>query len=329
MYDNDKILEVKNLSVAFNTDLGIFKAVDNVSFEVKKGKILGIVGESGCGKTVTALSIMRLLPKPSAFIENGEIFFKEVDIVKLNPNKLHEIRGKKISMIFQEPMTSLNPVHTIGKQISEVYKIHGYTGKANNIFEDSIKMLEKVGIPDPLKRIREYPHQISGGMRQRVMIAIALACNPSVLIADEPTTALDVTIQAQILQLMKALQTENKMSIILITHDLGVVAEMCDHVAVMYGGKIIEIGNVYDIFHNPQHPYTIGLLESIPRLESKRKTRLPTIKGMVPSLYEMPDGCRFQNRCNKVKDICVSEPKMIEINNEHFAACHMLKSEQE
>jgi oligopeptide/dipeptide ABC transporter ATP-binding protein len=318
------ILEVKNLITAFDTEEGRIRAVENVSFEVKKGQTLGIVGESGCGKSVTALSIMRLLPKPTGMIEKGEIFFHDTDIVTLPSEKMHEIRGYGISMIFQEPMTALNPVHKIGKQLGEVYQLHFPDMSDNEIREKSTEMLKKVGIPEPIQRMEEYPHKISGGMRQRVMIAMALAGEPDILIADEPTTALDVTIQAQILKLMEALQRETGMAIIFITHALGVIAEICDDVLVMYAGKVAEKAPVMELFKNPKHPYTMGLLSSIPRLEHKRKVRLNIIKGMVPSLYELPKGCRFQNRCPKVMPKCEIEPPPLKlVDKDHLVSCFL------
>lgn len=315
---------MKNLVTAFDTESGKIRAVDGVSFEVKKGQTLGIVGESGCGKTVTALSIMRLLPKPTGIIEDGQILFDGSDILGLPADRMHEIRGNRISMIFQEPMTALNPVHKIGNQLGEVFQLHvpGMSGK--EIQEESLERLRKVGIPDPEERAGEYPHQISGGMRQRVMIAVALAAEPDILIADEPTTALDVTIQAQILELMKALQRETGMSIIFITHDLGVIAEVCDDVLVMYAGKVAETAPVVELFKNPKHPYTQGLLASIPRLETPRKIQLSIIKGMVPSLYELPEGCRFQNRCPHAMGICETEPPPLkQAGKNHFASCYL------
>ncbi len=322
-FDSEVILSVKNLVTVFDTEAGRIRAVDDVSFDVKKHKTLGIVGESGCGKSVTSLSIMRLLPKPAGSIESGQILFYDTDIVKVGADKMHEIRGRRISMIFQEPMTALNPVHKIGKQIGEVFRLHYPSMKKQEVQTKSLEMLQKVGIPDP-ERMGEYPHQISGGMRQRVMIAIALACEPDILIADEPTTALDVTIQAQILELMKQLQHETGMTIIFITHDLGVIAEMCDDVAVMYAGKIVETAPVNDLFRHPSHPYTRGLLSSIPRLETPRKSRLNVIRGMVPSLHDLPQGCRFQNRCSQAQDICRTPPPLRAVGEEHFASCHFL-----
>jgi oligopeptide/dipeptide ABC transporter ATP-binding protein len=321
---NELILNIEHLVTAFDTETGRIRAVSDVSFGVKAGTTLGIVGESGCGKSVTSLSIMRLLPKPSGFIESGRILFRDTDIVTMAPEKMHEIRGKRISMIFQEPMTALNPVHKIGKQIREVFRLHYPEMRKEEVQEKSLEMLRKVGIPDPEKRIREYPHHISGGMRQRVMIAMALACEPEILIADEPTTALDVTIQAQILELMKALQREIGMTIIFITHDLGVIAEMCDDVVVMYAGKVAESASVKELFKHPKHPYTQGLLSSIPRLEAPRKIKLNIIKGMVPSLHELPEGCRFQNRCPHAQEVCKTDPPMKSAGENHQAACHLV-----
>ena len=318
------ILQVNNLVCAFDTETGRIRAVDDVSFDVKKGRTLGIVGESGCGKSVTALSIMRLLPKPTGVIEQGQVLFDSTDILDLPADKMHEIRGNRISMIFQEPMTALNPVHRIGNQLGEVFRLHYTQMSEEEIREESLERLRKVGIPDPEERMGEYPHQISGGMRQRVMIAVALAANPDILIADEPTTALDVTIQGQILELMKALQSETGMAIIFITHDLGVIAEMCDDVLVMYAGKVAETAPVIELFKNPKHPYTQGLLASIPRLETQRKVALSIIKGMVPSLYELPSGCRFRNRCPHAMAICeIEPPPLVPVGENHFASCYL------
>ena len=322
--DEEVILKVKNLITAFDTEAGRIRAVDDISFEVKKEQTLGIVGESGCGKSVTALSIMRLLPKPTGVFEGGQILFDEIDIAMLPAERMQEIRGNRISMIFQEPMTALNPVHRVGKQIGEVFRLHYAAMSQEVIRGESLKMLHKVGIPDPDERLEEYPHQISGGMRQRVMIAMALAGRPDILIADEPTTALDVTIQAQILTLMRALQEETGMAIIFITHDLGVIAETCDDVVVMYAGKVAETAPVVELFKDPKHPYSRGLLSSIPRLEGQRKGRLSIIKGSVPSLYELPEGCRFQNRCPHVMDICkVDPPPLTTVGENHFASCYL------
>jgi len=324
MSNDTIILEVKNLVTAFDTEGGRIKAVDDVSFQVKKEHTLGLVGESGCGKSVTALSIMRLLPKPTGIIESGQILLNSTDIVGLPAEQMHKIRGKRISMIFQEPMTSLNPVQRIGKQLGEVFQLHFPQLAENEIREQSLELLQKVGIPEPEQRMAEYPHQISGGMRQRVMIALALACKPDILIADEPTTALDVTIQAQILDLVKKLQNETGMAVIFITHDLGVIAEICEDVVVMYAGKIAETASAIELFKNPQHPYTQGLLDSIPRLETPRKTRLNIIQGMVPSLYELPSGCRFRNRCPHAMAVCATQPPpLTPIGEDHFAACYL------
>ncbi|MCC5839744.1 MAG: ABC transporter ATP-binding protein [Opitutales bacterium] len=289
------ILRVRNLATAFDTDGGRVTAVDGVSFDVPRGKTLGIVGESGCGKSVTAMSIMRLLPRPSGVILGGEVLLDGTDLLQLSLDEMRKVRGKRVSMIFQEPMTALNPVHRIGRQLSEVFLLHEKISE-KEAWNRSIEMLAKVGIPAPEIRVGEFPHQLSGGMRQRVVIAMALALKPSLVIADEPTTALDVTIQAQILELMKELQAEMGMSIVLITHDLGVIAEMCDEVVVMYAGRVAERGSADVIFNNPRHLYTRGLLDSIPRLGGKRKATLQTIPGMVPGLAEMPVGARFAPR---------------------------------
>lgn len=317
-----KILEVKNLRTQFQTDEGLITAVDDVSFSLEKGKTLGIVGESGCGKSVSALSILRLIATPPGKIVGGEILYKGKDLLKLSTAEMRGIRGNEISMIFQEPMTSLNPVFSIGDQIIEVIRLHQKVSKSTAI-EKTIEMLKLVGIPAPEKRVWDYPHQLSGGMRQRVMIAMALSCNPQILVADEPTTALDVTIQAQILELMKKLRGALGMSMILITHDLGVVAETADDVIVMYAGKIVEQGPVREIFKNPKHPYTRGLLDSIPRLNVK-KERLDTIPGIVPSLSQLPKGCRFQTRCQHVMESCKgAEPELRNAGGEgHSIACY-------
>ena len=296
------LLEVKDLKTGFQTDDGLVVAVDDVDFSVEKNKTLGIVGESGCGKSVTALSIMQLLPRPAGRILGGSIRFKDRELVEATPEVMVDVRGDEIGMIFQEPMTALNPVHKIGRQINEVFLLHKKGMDKEQAREASIEVLAKVGIPSPEVRIDEYPHQLSGGMRQRIMIAMALACKPDLLIADEPTTALDVTVQAQILQLMKDLQAEMGMAIILITHDLGVIAETCEEVVVMYGGRVVEKAPVKELFANPLHAYTRGLLRSIPRLDRERKTKLPTIEGNVPSLDKMPSGCRFSTRADREHD---------------------------
>ena len=315
------LLEVNNLVTEFDTDEGQVRAVDDISFVAEKGKMLGIVGESGCGKSVTALSIMRLLPQPMGQIVSGNVNFDGRDLANLTLPEMEKVRGARIGMVFQEPMTALNPVHTVGRQLTEVLLLHKNITMAAAIIE-GVNILDKVGIPSPDVRMGEYPHQLSGGMRQRVVIAIALACNPDLLIADEPTTALDVTIQAQILELIKDLQADMGMSVIMITHDLGVIAETCDDVVVMYAGKIAETGTVFDIFDRPSHPYTQGLLASIPTLDTVPKSRLNIIEGMVPGLMDLPKGCRFENRCPHSNDACVSELPLLEnIKEDHHVAC--------
>ncbi|MBL4819510.1 MAG: ABC transporter ATP-binding protein [Gammaproteobacteria bacterium] len=315
------LLSVKNLISEFDTDEGRVRAVDDVSFDLAAGETLGIVGESGCGKSVTALSIMRLLPQPMGQIVGGEILLEGEDLIQASLSRMGKIRGNTISMVFQEPMTALNPVHTIGRQITEVPYLHKDISK-DEATRQAMEVLDRVGIPSPDMRMGEYPHQLSGGMRQRVVIAIALACKPSILIADEPTTALDVTIQAQILELIKELQNEMGMAVILITHDLGVIAETSDSVVVMYAGRVAEQGTVYDIFDNPSHPYTRGLLSSIPRLDSILKSVLPIIEGMVPGLLDLPKGCRFENRCPYRKDSCAeSIPGIESISQSHIVSC--------
>ncbi len=294
----EPILKVRHLTTRFRTDAGIVTAVDDVNFDVFPGQTLGIVGESGCGKTVTSKSIMRLLPEHLSIIDSkSEVMFKGENLARASESEMRKIRGEQIAMIFQEPMTSLNPVFRVGWQLEETLKYHTKLGRSERR-DRVIDMLRLVEIPNPEKRVREYPHQLSGGMRQRVMIAMALACEPAILIADEPTTALDVTIQAQILDLMNSLKEKTGTAIILITHDLGVVAQVCDHVMVMYAGRVIEHGTVGEIFHNSRHPYTRALLASIPKAGRKDKGgRLPAIEGIVPSLFELPEGCRFQDRC--------------------------------
>lgn len=323
--ESENILEVRDLVTAFDTDAGRVTAVDGVSFDVKKGKTLGIVGESGCGKSVTALSIVRLLPQPMGMVLSGEINFKGMNLRQLPDQEMYKVRGGQIGMVFQEPMTALNPVHRIGKQLSEVFLLHQKISK-QEAWDKSIEILKKVGIPSPEIRVGEYPHQLSGGMRQRVVIAMALACEPSLVIADEPTTALDVTIQAQILELIEELQEDLGMSVIMITHDLGVIAETCDDVVVMYAGRVAEKGTVEQIFHNPQHLYTKGLLDSIPRLENERKTKLNTIPGMVPGLLDLPTGARFAPRSPHPDAASYIEseafrtirPELIEIEPNHW-----------
>lgn len=323
----EKILDVKDLVVEFKTDRGLVTAVNGVNFEVYKGKSLGIVGESGSGKSVTALSIMRLIPDPPGRVAGGEILYRGENVLDIPMDQMRRIRGNKIAMIFQEPMTSLNPVFTVGNQIEEVLELHQKDLSKTERAAKAIEMLKLVGIPSPESRVTEYPHQLSGGMRQRVMIAMSLACEPDILIADEPTTALDVTIQAQILELMKKLQTEMGMGIVMITHDLGVVAETCDDVAVMYCGQIVERSDVLTLFKNPKHPYTKGLIDSIPSFDSttgEDKGRLPTIEGMVPSLFDLPKGCNFQNRCAFVTDKCrgeSGEPQLQNTGDGHAVRC--------
>lgn len=318
------VLSIRNLRTYFHTDDGLAKAVDGVSFDLKEGETLGIVGESGCGKSVTALSILRLLPDGVGVIEGGEILFEGRDIVKVSDKEIRSIRGNKISMIFQEPMTSLNPAYTCGNQIVEVLKTHRDISSADAKTK-AIEILKSVGIPSPEQRFKEYPHQLSGGLRQRVMIAIALACEPKVLIADEPTTALDVTVQAQILELIKSLQVKYNMSMILITHDLGVVAETCDRVIVMYASKIVEEGLAAEVFNEPKHPYTQALMESIPKLNEKRE-RLYTIEGSVPSSLEYNTGCHFSNRCMYSDEKCAAEePGLTILSETHSASCFKIK----
>ncbi|MCE7555604.1 ABC transporter ATP-binding protein [Aliivibrio fischeri] len=321
--DREIVLSVENVVTEFQTDEGTVRVLDGVSFQVPKGKTIGIVGESGCGKSVTSMSIMGLLPKPYGNVVSGRILYGDTDLIQLSPDKLYEMRGNRISMIFQDPMTALNPVHTIGKQINEVLELHRPDFDKKQRLAYSLEMLEKVGIPSPESRLHEYPHNLSGGMRQRVMIAIALACEPDILICDEPTTALDVTIQAQILELMKKLQDETGMSIIFITHDLGVVAEICDEVVVMYAGRVAEQAGIFELFDNPKHPYTQGLMASMPSLHLKPKTELDTIPGTVPSLNEMPSGCRFSTRCKYKQSKCeVEVPAMNQVGALHQVSCH-------
>ena len=319
----DSLLKVKELSVSFSTDEGEVEALDAVDFEVKHGQTLGLVGESGCGKSVTALSVMRLLPRPIGKITGGSIHFGGMDLLKLSPDEIRQIRGNEIGMIFQEPMNALNPVRTIGDQISESFLLHqNITPK--EAWGKSIDMLEDVGIPAPENRVFEYPHQLSGGMRQRIVIAIALACKPKLVIADEPTTALDVTVQSQILDLLQSMKEKLGSSVLLITHDLGVIAETCDEVCVMYAGRVVERASTIDLFANPVHAYTRGLLSSIPRLDGVPKTELSTIDGMVPSLSELNMGCRFAPRSGieHTKEQLEQRPPFTEIKPGHWVeAC--------
>ncbi|WP_062048320.1 ABC transporter ATP-binding protein [Bacillus sp. JCM 19034] len=326
MSGNKAIIEVKDLQTSFFTSELEVKAVDGVTFSVPKGKTLGIVGESGSGKSITSLSILRLIQEPGKVV-GGEVIFNGEDLLKKTEAEMRKIRGNEISMIFQEPMTSLNPVYTVGQQIGEAFQIHEKLGKKEAI-KRSIEMLKLVGIPSPEKRVHQYPFELSGGMRQRVMIAMALACNPQLLIADEPTTALDVTIQAQILELMKDLQDRLGMSIIMITHDLGVVAETCDYVAVMYCGKVVEYASVKDLFNNPKHPYTVGLLNSLPRHDEDVEGELEVIRGSVPSPADMPKGCRFAPRCQFASDICREKlPDLEQDDNGNQIRCWIYSEE--
>jgi oligopeptide transport system ATP-binding protein len=320
--ENNKILEVKNLKTYFYTDDGIVKAVDGVSFDLKVGETLGIVGETGCGKSVTALSILGLIPKPRGKIIEGEIIFNGKNLLKMSAREMQNFRGNRISMIFQDPMTSLNPVYTIGNQVMESIIAHRKMSK-KDIKKESLRLLEMVGIPEPRRRFNSYPHEFSGGMSQRVMIAMAIANSPSILIADEPTTALDVTIQAQILELMDELKEKTKSSIIIITHDLGVVAKYAARVMVMYAGKPVEFSNVDNIFYKPLHPYTIGLMKSITRLDEEKRESLKPIEGSPPSLIDLPKGCTFRVRCKYAIEQCKKTfPPLIEIEKEHYVSCY-------
>jgi peptide/nickel transport system ATP-binding protein len=325
MTEKEKLLEVKNLVTRFNVEGGVATAVNGVSFDVFRGEKLGIVGESGSGKSVTSLSIMRLIPNPPGEIAEGEINFNGKNLLNLSWDEMRKVRGNEISMIFQEPMTSLNPVFTIGMQVMEVIRLHQGLNK-KEAFAKAVKGLEAVGLPDAELRMKSYPHEMSGGQRQRVMIAMALACSPSLLIADEPTTALDVTVQAQIMDLMDGLKEKNPDSaVILITHDLSVVAEFCDRVIVMYGGMIQEMTDIYSLFEKPQHPYTQGLMKSIPN-PAEDQDKLYNIPGMVPSIMDMPQGCRFCTRCDKVMDRCHTElPELVELSPGHHVRCHLVE----
>ncbi|MDD5189908.1 MAG: ABC transporter ATP-binding protein [Dehalococcoidales bacterium] len=315
------ILEVCNLSTNFHTQDGIVKAVDNVSYNIGRGETVALVGESGCGKTVSALSVLRLVAEPVGKITQGSVFFDGVDLLKLPENEMRKYRGSRISMIFQEPLTSLNPVVTIGSQIAEGLETHKQMSHHEAINE-AINLLKLVGIPHPESRVNDYPHQFSGGMRQRVMIAIAIACKPELIIADEPTTAVDVTIQAQLLELIRGISKELNTSLILITHNLGIVARYAHRVFVMYAGRIVESGTSLEVYHHPDHPYTAGLLASVPRLDEPRKLRLEPIKDQPPDLISLPPGCAFEPRCGYAIDQCRKEkPDLIEISRNHFSAC--------
>jgi peptide/nickel transport system ATP-binding protein/oligopeptide transport system ATP-binding protein len=326
--ENRHLLRIRNLHTYFFLDEGVLKAVDGIDLDLREGETLGIVGESGCGKSVTALSILRLIPSPPGKIVKGEIYFEGTDLLALSEAEMRKIRGRSISMIFQEPMTCLNPVFQVGDQISEILRLHEGVSR-KEAWERSIEMLRMVGIPSPERRVKEYPHHLSGGMRQRAMIAMAMACSPKLMIADEPTTALDVTIQAQILELMTHLKQEKAMSLILITHNLGVIAETVQNVMVMYAGRIFEYADVRSIFVNPRHPYTQGLLNSIPRVdrEDTKKERLEAIPGLVPSLLNLPEGCKFLERCKYAFHPCTGEePPLRENDSGHFVRCWLYES---
>jgi oligopeptide transport system ATP-binding protein len=314
------ILQVENLETRFKTSDGMVYAVNGVTFDLYEGESLGVVGESGCGKSVTMMSLLQLIPQPPGIIAGGQAMFHGKDLLKLKADEIRDVRGSQIGMIFQDPMTSLNPVLTIGKQVSEPLMLHLKMNKTEAL-ERVVELLKLVGIPEAEKRLNQYPHQFSGGMRQRVMIAMALSCNPQILIADEPTTALDVTIQAQIVDLVKRLRNELGMSVIWITHDLGVVAGFAERVIVMYAGYIIEESYVKDLYANPSHPYTVGLLNSLPRLNAEGKHRLADIPGLPPVLIEKPKGCPFAPRCPYVFDRCVENPPLMEVGVRHRAAC--------
>ncbi|UED74328.1 ABC transporter ATP-binding protein [Brevibacillus sp. DP1.3A] len=323
---SENIMEVKHLQTQFTRDNQKTVVLDHVSFHIKKGEVLGLVGESGCGKSVTSLSIMRLFKDTTGEITNGEIVYNGTNLLSISESDMRRIRGKEISMIFQEPMTSLNPVMKIGEQLMEAIRLHlGYSDQKAR--EQAVSMLTKVGIPRPSEIMGEYPHQLSGGMRQRIMIAMAMSCNPNLLIADEPTTALDVTIQAQILDVMKQLQAEEHMSMLLITHDLGVVAEMCNRVVVMYAGRVVEEASVYDLFDEPKHPYTKGLIGSVPKIGQKR-ARLDSVPGNVPTPNNMPKGCKFAPRCKDVMPVCwEKEPAITMVEEERSCRCWLYQEE--
>ncbi len=315
------VLSIRGLRIAFDTPRGRFAAVDGVDLDLSAGETLGLVGESGCGKSVTALSVLRLLPEPPARVESGEILFEGRDLLRLAPPALREVRGRQVAMIFQEPMTSLNPVFTVGNQIEEVLEVHTSMSRAERR-DRVMELLELVGISAARERMRDYPHQLSGGLRQRVMIAMALACNPAVLMADEPTTALDVTIQAQILELLADLKRRFRMAVLLITHDLGVIAESAERVAVLYAGRVVESAPVEAIFRAPRHPYTQGLLLSMPGPQHPRRTPLRAIAGVVPDLTERPSGCAFRDRCPRALAVCAELDPKLEVIGTSLAACH-------
>jgi oligopeptide transport system ATP-binding protein len=317
----EPLLEVKNLKTQFFTQDGVVRAVDDVSFHIMPGETLGIVGESGCGKSITAMSLMRLIPSPPGRIVAGSINFEGEDILSMSDEEMRNIRGNKIAMIFQDPMTSLNPVLSISRQIGETLELHMGMSKSQSR-RRAIELLQMVGIPNAEERVDQYPHQFSGGMRQRVMIAMALSCNPKLLIADEPTTALDVTIQAQILDLMRNLQVEHNTALMMITHDLGVVAGMTDRINVMYAGHVVETASTEELFANPRHPYTVGLLNSIPRLDATRKEKLEPIRGLPPDLIDLPDMCPFLPRCDYAREKCEQQnPPLLDVHATHRSAC--------
>ncbi|CAB1080090.1 Oligopeptide transport system permease protein OppB (TC 3.A.1.5.1) [Olavius algarvensis Delta 1 endosymbiont] len=326
MSDNNHLLDIQRLKTYFYTLEGTAKAVQDVSFYMDEGETVGLVGESGCGKSVSALSVMRIIKNPPGKIVDGQIFFEGSDLLKLTESEMRSVRGARISMIFQEPMTSLNPVYTIGHQISEMFMVHRRVNKKEG-WKRAVGTLRQVQMPSPRKRADEYPHQLSGGMRQRAMIAMAMACNPKILIADEPTTALDVTIQAQILDLMLQLKEDFGAAVLIITHDLGVVAEIAQRIVVMYAGRVVEEGTTRDIFEDPRHPYTQGLLRSVPKLgerSRKGRTRLVEISGIVPSLYDLPQGCSFHPRCSHAMDICrETPPKFFDLGGIHRMRCYL------
>ena len=314
------LLEVQNLNTYFYTGAGVVKAVNNVSYHVEVGETIGLVGESGSGKSVSALSILRLVPYPGQIV-SGRVMFQGIDLMSLNDRDMQRVRGRRIGMVFQEPMTSLNPVLTIERQLTEALETH-LGLQRDGARQRAIDLLDRVGIPDPKQRIKEHPHKLSGGMRQRVMIAMALSCGPDLIIADEPTTAVDVTIQAQLLELMKNLTREFNVALIIISHNMGIVARYVDRVAIMYAGKIVEQGSVMQIFKSPEHPYTIGLQRSIPRLDLERKDKLEPIPGQPPDLSRLPPGCSFRERCTYAVDRCASqEPQFMEVDKDHWSAC--------
>jgi len=318
------LLQVRNLKTQFNTEEGIVRAVDGVSYDVQEGETLGLVGESGCGKSVSALSILRLIPNPPGKIVEGEILFEGEDILKMSEEEIRHIRGNRIAMVFQEPMTSLNPVLTIGRQLTEALELH-MKMDSKSASRRAAELLEMVGIPSAASRLNDYPHQYSGGMRQRVMIAMALSCNPKLLLADEPTTALDVTIQAQILEIMARLSHELGTAVVIITHNLGVVARYADRVNVMYAGKVVETAGAKELYANPRHPYTIGLLKSVPRLDQGRRDRLVPIEGVPPDLVHPPAGCSFAPRCAyKIEKCVIDEPPLMAAGDKHMSACWVM-----